>query len=67
MCWHIPAIAGGGARDRQSPAFYPQVARDGEADVIPDEMLTKEMEEAIRSVRYHFDSEFLGFKTVRTS
>jgi hypothetical protein len=44
-----------------------QVARDGEADTIPDHLLTKEMEEAIRSVRYHFDAEFLSFKTVRTS
>jgi len=44
-----------------------KVARDGDSDTIPDEMLTKEMEEAIRSVRYHFDAEFLGYKTVRTS
>eukprot|EP00193_Tetraselmis_chui_P020374 CAMPEP_0177774268 /NCGR_PEP_ID=MMETSP0491_2-20121128/13392_1 /TAXON_ID=63592 /ORGANISM="Tetraselmis chuii, Strain PLY429" /LENGTH=187 /DNA_ID=CAMNT_0019292587 /DNA_START=158 /DNA_END=721 /DNA_ORIENTATION=+ len=44
-----------------------KVARDGEADTIPDHLLTKEMEEAIRSVRYHFDAEFLSFKTVRTS
>merc|ERR1712023_463476 len=44
-----------------------KVARDGEADVIPDHMLTKEMEEAMRSVRYHFDASFLRFKTVRTA
>uniref|UniRef100_A0A061RMU5 Gmp-delta subunit family protein n=1 Tax=Tetraselmis sp. GSL018 TaxID=582737 RepID=A0A061RMU5_9CHLO len=44
-----------------------KVSRDGDADVIPDHMLTREMEEAMRSVRYHFDAEFLTFKTVRTA
>lgn len=54
-------------KDYDSNKCVFKVARDGEADVIPEHMLTPEMEEAMRSVRYHFDADFLRYKTVRTS
>lgn len=53
-------------KDYDSGKVVYQVAREAEAEPLPDE-LDPEIEHMIRSVKYTFPGSFLRYKTIRTS